>query len=99
MDHDLGSTAGAVVPRQKHAVFEVHAVVQRLERPDIAVRQHQHDAAGVTEAARLDRGMQVETQRVVVPAALHAAAGRRRQRVLAVQPRAVLSHHQHAAMD
>ena len=61
-DHDLGGAARAVIAGQKHAVLEVDLVVQRLEGPDVAVRQYQHDAARVAEAARLHRGMQMKPQ-------------------------------------
>src|SRR3984957_11449417 len=97
-NHDLGGAAGTVVSRQKHAVFEVDLVVQRLEGPDVAVRQHQHHAAGVAEPTRLDRGVQVKSQRVISLVALDPGAGRRRQGVLAVEPRSVMCDHQYPAM-
>src|SRR4051794_12017145 len=37
-DHDLGGAAGAVIAGQEYAVFEIDLVVERLERPDVAVR-------------------------------------------------------------
>src|SRR5918999_1934222 len=52
-DHDLGSAARAVIAGQKHAVLEIDLVVERLEGPDVAVRQYQHDAARIAEAAGL----------------------------------------------
>src|ERR1700678_4183276 len=53
-NHDLGGAAGPVVSGQEDAVFEFDLVVERLEGPDVAVGQYQHDAAGVAEAACLD---------------------------------------------
>src|SRR6478609_9326022 len=52
-DHDLRGAARAVIAGQEHAVLEVDLVVERLEGPDVAVRQHQHDATGIRQPARL----------------------------------------------
>ena len=52
----------------------------------------------VGQPARLDRGMQMKSQRIIGLVALDPAARRRRQRVLAVEPRAVLRDHQHPAV-
>ena len=52
-DHDLHAAARAVGPGQEHAVLEVDAVFRRFEGPDLAIGQHQHDAMGVAEPARL----------------------------------------------
>ena len=64
-DHDLGGAAGAVIAGQEHAVFQLDLVVERLEGPDVAVRQHQHHAAGVAEPARLHRRVQMKPQRII----------------------------------
>ena len=97
-DHDLGGAAGAVIAGQKHAVLEVDLVVERLEGPDVAVGQYQHDAARIAEAARLHRGMQMKPQGKIALGALDARAWRRRDGVFAVEPAAVLGDHQHPAM-
>ena len=75
-DHDLRGAARAVIAGQEHAVLEVDLVVERLEGPDVAVGQHQHDAAGVGQAARLHRRMQMKAQRKVGLVALDARARR-----------------------
>ena len=49
-DHDLGGAPRTSIAGQKNAVLEFDLVVERLEGPDIAVRQHQHDAPGIAEA-------------------------------------------------
>src|SRR5579863_2239748 len=48
-NHDLGGAARPVIAGQKNAVLELDLVVQRLEGPDVAVRQYQHDTARVGE--------------------------------------------------
>src|SRR3954470_10207997 len=98
-DHDLRGAARAVIAGQGHAVLEFHLVVERLEGPDVAIREHQHDAAGVGQPARLHRRVQMESQREIGVRTLEAPALRRRQRVLAVDARAVIGDHQHAAVD
>src|SRR5205823_14596103 len=85
-DHDLGGAPGRVIAGEEHAVFQLDLVVGRLEGPDVAVWQHQHDAAGVGKAACLHRGVQMKPQRIVDLAALDAPARCRRYRVLAVKP-------------
>src|ERR1700722_3570991 len=97
-NHDLGGAAGTVVSRQKHAVFEVDLVVQRLEGPDVAVRQYQHHAAGIGKAARLHRRVQMKPQRIIGLGALDPGARRRRQGVLAVESGSVMRGHQHPAV-
>ena len=64
-DHDLSGAAGPVIARQKHAVFQFDLVVERLEGPDVAVRQYQHDATRVGKPARLHRRVQVKPQCIV----------------------------------
>src|SRR6476620_4909070 len=39
-DHDLRGAARPVITGQEHAVLKVDLVVERLERPDVAVGQH-----------------------------------------------------------
>src|SRR5579863_5131282 len=97
-NHDLGGAARSVVAGQENAVFEIDPVVQRLEGPDVAVRQYQHDTSRVAEAACLHGGVQVKPQRVVGLIALDPATWSGRQGVLAVEPDAVMREHQHTAM-
>src|SRR5216683_8352953 len=94
-NHDLSGAAGTVIPRQEHAVLHFDLVVERLEGPDVAVRQHQHHAAPVAQSARLHRRMQMKPQRIIGLGAFDPGARRRRKRVLAVDPGAVLRDHQH----
>src|SRR3954467_14240147 len=39
-DHQLGRAAWPVIAGEEHAVLQVHAILERLERPDLAVGQH-----------------------------------------------------------
>src|SRR5471032_59481 len=99
LNHDLGGAPRAIGSRQEYAVCQFDLVVERLEGPDVAVRQHQHDAARVAKPARLHRSMQVKPQGIIGIGVLHARTGRRHQRVLAVEPGAVRRDHQDAAMQ
>src|SRR5947209_5899744 len=76
-DHDLRGAARAVIAGQEHAVLEIDLVVEGLEGPDVAIGQHQHDAAGVRQPARLDGRMQMEAHREIGVGALEARALRR----------------------
>src|SRR5260370_21816364 len=64
-DHDLGGAARAVISGQEHAVFQFDRVVERLEGPDVAVRQHQHHAPRVAAPAPLHRRAQMKPQPAV----------------------------------
>src|SRR6185437_3092880 len=75
-DHDLSSAARTVGAGQEHAVLELDRVVERLEGPDVAVRQYQHDAAAVGKPVRLHRWMQMKAKCVVGLVVLEASAGR-----------------------
>src|SRR3954452_7029483 len=90
LDHDLGGAARAVIAGEEDAVLKFDLVVERLEGPDVAVGQHQHDAAGVAEPARLHRRVQMKPQRVIAVVALDPPARRRVKRILAVEPGAVM---------
>src|SRR6266516_6242434 len=46
-NHDLGGAARPVVSGQEYAVFQFDLVVECLEGPNVAVRQHQHHATRV----------------------------------------------------
>src|ERR1700691_2105559 len=59
-DHDLGGGPGSVVRGQEYAVFEFDLVLERLEGPDVAVGEHQHDAACIAETACFHRRVQMK---------------------------------------
>ncbi len=98
-DHDLCGAARAVGAGEEHAVLEVDLVVERLEGPDVAVRQHQHHAARIRQPVGFHRRVQMEAQRIIGLVVADPRVRRGRNRVLAVEPCAVGRSHQHAAMD
>src|SRR5436305_3073397 len=96
---DLRGTARAIVSSQEHTVFQIDLVIERLEGPDVAVRQYQHHATAIAEPARLDGGMKVKAHRETGVVALDPGARRRCNAVLAIAPRAIMRKHQRPAVE
>ena len=88
VDHDLERAARAVVAGEIDAFLELDAVLVGVEGPHLLVRQHQHGAVGILQAAGLDRRMQVEPQRELVVLGGDLAADGI-EHLLAVEPVAV----------
>jgi hypothetical protein len=60
VNDDLHRSTRPVRARQEHAFLDFNGVGQSCEGPDLAILQKQDDASSVSEAVRLDCGVQMK---------------------------------------
>src|SRR4029077_19542818 len=61
INHDLHRAARTVRTSQEDAFLELDRIGQGGEGPQFAILQQKHDTTAVRQAARLDRGMEMES--------------------------------------
>src|SRR6185295_14481129 len=83
INHDLHRATRTVRTSQEDALLELDRIGQGGEGPQFAILQQKHDATAVRQAARLDRGMEMESNGEFV-AATQCPATRRGKAVLAI---------------
>src|SRR6266849_7742456 len=66
VNHDLHGATRTVLPRQIDAFLNCYDVVVSVEVPNIPVRQEQHRAMAICQAAGASPGMEVEPNRKVI---------------------------------
>src|SRR6266566_1294080 len=90
INHDLRGATRTVLPRQIDAFLNCYDDVVSVEVPNVPVRQQQHRAMAICQAAGASPGMEMEPNRkVILRVRRHSSSGHRQENVFAIEPVAI----------